>query len=128
MLVMAESEDFDRLFGRLNDDFHEFPQVLAYVKTIWIDKYKEYFVAYCTDTVMHLGNTTLNRAESAHAKLKRYLSSSLENFDTSWAKKHALWVAAYRDKCLLKRVLMLYYKTLSHLNSSFYMALCTLMH
>ena len=39
---------------------------------------------------MHLGNTTLNSAESAHAKLKRYLSSSLGKFDTSWAKIHAL--------------------------------------
>ena len=67
MLVMAESEEeFDRLFGRLNDDFHEFPQVLAYVKTTWIDKCKERFVACWTDTVMHLGNTTSNHAERVH--------------------------------------------------------------
>ena len=39
---------------------------------------------------MHLGNTTSNRAESAHAKLKRYFCSSLENFDTSWEKIHLL--------------------------------------
>ena len=44
MLVMAESEDFERLFARLNDDFRDFPQVLAYVKTTWIDKYKKWFV------------------------------------------------------------------------------------
>ena len=32
--VMGESEeDFVRLFGRLNEDFSDFPQVLAYVKT-----------------------------------------------------------------------------------------------
>ena len=37
-------EEFERLFGRLNDDFHEFPQVFVYVKTTWIDKYKECFV------------------------------------------------------------------------------------
>jgi len=89
MLVMAKSEeDFDQLFSRLNDDFHDFPQVLAYMKTTWIDKYKERFVACWIDTVMHLGNTTSNRAESAQAKLKRYLSSSLGNFDTSWVKIH----------------------------------------
>jgi len=46
MLVIAENEEeFDRLFGRLNDDFREFPQVFAYIKTTWIDKYKEHFVA-----------------------------------------------------------------------------------
>jgi len=72
MLVMAESKDFDRLFRQLNDDFHDFPRVLAYVKTTWIDKYKEQFVTCWTDTIMHLGNTTSNCTESAHAKLKRY--------------------------------------------------------
>ena len=39
---------------------------------------------------MHLGTTTSNRAESAHAKLKKHLCSSLGNFDTSWVKIHAL--------------------------------------
>jgi len=81
---------FDRLFGRRNDDFHDFPQVLACLKTTWIDKYKEWFVACWTDIIMHLENTTSNRDGSAHAKLKRYLYSSLENFDISWAKIHAL--------------------------------------
>jgi len=34
--------------------------------------------------------TYLFRTESAHAKLKRYLGSSFQNFETSWAKIHAL--------------------------------------
>ena len=74
----------------LVDDFRDFPQILAYMKITWIDKYKERFVACWTDTVIHLRNTTSNRDESAHAKLKRDLCSFLENFDTSWAKIHAL--------------------------------------
>ena len=42
LLVIAKSEeDFVRLFGRLNENFHEFPEVLAYMKTAWIDKYKK---------------------------------------------------------------------------------------
>ena len=46
MLVMAESEEeFLQLFGRLKDDFRDFLQVLEYVKTTWLDKYKERFVA-----------------------------------------------------------------------------------
>ena len=33
ILMMAESEeDFVRLFGQLNEDFHEFPKELEYVK------------------------------------------------------------------------------------------------
>ena len=32
----------------------------------------------------------LFRAESAHAKLKTYLGSSFQNFETSWSKIHAL--------------------------------------
>jgi len=61
-LVMAESEEeFVRFFGQLNDDFYDFPQVLTYVKTTWIDKYKERFVACWTDMIMHFGNTTSNR-------------------------------------------------------------------
>jgi len=79
MLLIAESEEeFDRLFGRLNDDFRKFPQVLAYINTTWIDKYKKCFVACWTDIVMHLGNTTSNRAESAHAKMKGVFLHLLE--------------------------------------------------
>ncbi|CAL2224588.1 unnamed protein product [Prunus armeniaca] len=35
---------------------------------------------------MHLGSTTSNRAESAHAKLKRQLRSSQLNFERSWVQ------------------------------------------
>ena len=39
--VTAESEEeSDRLFGRLNNDFRDFPQVLAYVKTTWMTSIK----------------------------------------------------------------------------------------
>ncbi|CAL8159395.1 unnamed protein product [Prunus armeniaca] len=35
---------------------------------------------------MHLGSTISNRAESAHAKLKRQLRSSQLNFERSWVQ------------------------------------------
>jgi len=31
-----------------------------------------------------MGNTTTNRAKSAHARLKKYLSSSMGDFSTNW--------------------------------------------
>jgi len=45
-MVMVESEDeFSRLWGRLKEACHDFSKILEYVKTTWIDKYKERFVA-----------------------------------------------------------------------------------
>ena len=50
---MADTEeDIVQLFGRLNDS-EGFPKLLAYVNSIWIDEYKESFVACWTDTIMH---------------------------------------------------------------------------
>ena len=54
LMVMVDSEkEFSRLWGRLKEDFRDFLNVLEYVRTIWIDKYKERFVACWTDTMMH---------------------------------------------------------------------------
>ena len=58
--MVAESENcFAQLFGQLNVDFREYPQVLANVKTIRIDKYKERFVTCWTDKIIHFKNRTL---------------------------------------------------------------------
>jgi len=35
-----------------------------------------------------MGNTTTNRAESAHARLKKYLSSSMGDLSTNWKSVH----------------------------------------
>jgi alpha-glucosidase len=39
-----------------------------------------------TDRVMHLGNTTTNRAESAHARLKKYVHNSLGDICKNWGE------------------------------------------
>jgi len=62
LMVMVDSEkESSRLWGRLKEDFRDFPKVLEYVKTTWIDKYKERFDTCWTDIVMHFGTTTTNR-------------------------------------------------------------------
>ncbi|KAL7233195.1 hypothetical protein ACSBR1_016929 [Camellia fascicularis] len=48
------------------------------------------FVVAWTDTFMHFGNSTTNRVESSHAKLKRYLGSSQGNFKSNWTRIHNL--------------------------------------
>ncbi|KAI5344218.1 hypothetical protein L3X38_012095 [Prunus dulcis] len=51
---------------------------------------KDRFVAAWIDKCMHFGNTTSNRAEIAHARLKRQLGISQGTFATTWENIHAL--------------------------------------
>jgi len=37
---------------------------------------------------MHMGNTTTNRVESAHNRLKKYLTSSMGDLSTNWKPVH----------------------------------------
>ncbi|KAH1254638.1 hypothetical protein GmHk_04G011038 [Glycine max] len=48
-----------------------------YACQTWVIRHKEKFVKAWTNKVMHLGNTTTNRVESAHWSLKRLLQNSL---------------------------------------------------
>ncbi|XP_038688791.1 uncharacterized protein LOC119987952 [Tripterygium wilfordii] len=52
--------------------------------------YKTYFVATWVDQYLHLGNTTTNRVESSHSKLKKYLSNSVGGFVQSFNKINLL--------------------------------------
>ncbi|KAI8559908.1 hypothetical protein RHMOL_Rhmol04G0212500 [Rhododendron molle] len=63
---------------------------LDYVEKNWLIPYKERFVGVWTDKVMHFGDLTSNRAESAHAALKHQLEHSQYNFDNIWEKMHQL--------------------------------------
>ncbi|KAL5142407.1 Protein FAR1-RELATED SEQUENCE 5 [Glycine soja] len=53
------------------------PMFVDYVKQTWLIPHKEIFV-------MHLGNTTINRIESAHWALKRLLHNSLRDISSVW--------------------------------------------
>ncbi|KAH1239198.1 hypothetical protein GmHk_08G023686 [Glycine max] len=55
-----------------------------YVNETWIIPYKEKFVIVWMNKVMHLGNTTTNRVESAHWALKRVLHNSLGDLCSVW--------------------------------------------
>ncbi|XP_076937851.1 uncharacterized protein LOC143605728 [Bidens hawaiensis] len=71
-------------YKRLHDGFTgKHKRVFDYVNTTWLVKYKEMFVSAWTNQVLHFGNSTTNRVESAHALLKKHLltaKSTLEKF------------------------------------------------
>ncbi|XP_073222978.1 protein FAR-RED ELONGATED HYPOCOTYL 3-like [Cicer arietinum] len=55
-----------------------------YVRDTWLNPHKERFVEAWTNRVLHLGNTTTNRVESAHWSLKRFLEHSKGDFCKAW--------------------------------------------
>ncbi|KAH1232699.1 Protein FAR-RED ELONGATED HYPOCOTYL 3 [Glycine max] len=60
------------------------PMFTDYVNDTWIIPHKEKFITAWTNKVMHLGNTTTNRVESAHWALKRVLQNSVEDLCSVW--------------------------------------------
>ena len=60
------------------------PIFVDYVMVAWLRPHKEKIVRAWTDKVMHLGNTTSNRVEVAHWRLKRILQNSMGNLCFCW--------------------------------------------
>jgi len=66
----------------------KFLKILRYVEKTILDLVKEKFVRFWVNKTMHMGNITTNRAESAHARLKKYLSSSMSELSTNSKSVH----------------------------------------
>ncbi|XP_052736682.1 uncharacterized protein LOC128197877 [Vigna angularis] len=58
------------------------------IANTWIIPYSTYFVQFWTNKVMHLGNTTTNRVESAHWSLKKVLGNSMGDLCSCWDSIH----------------------------------------
>jgi hypothetical protein len=77
--------DFERKY--LPDYLEE----VGYIKTYWLDPYKEKLVKAWVDQHTHFGNVATSRVEGIHALLKSYLKkSTLDLFEAWRAMKHAL--------------------------------------
>ncbi|KAK1262170.1 hypothetical protein QJS04_geneDACA021835 [Acorus gramineus] len=83
-------EEFCRKLQLLEDEFRAFPNELSYLHKTWVVKHRERFVSAWIDKHLHLGNTSTNRVEGHHAKLKRQLQTSIGNFVSSWQTIHNL--------------------------------------
>jgi hypothetical protein len=64
----------------------QWPEFVQYVESTVLGPVKEKFVRVWTDKVIHLGNTTTNMVESSHARLKKYLLSSLGDISKYWER------------------------------------------
>lgn len=62
----------------------KYPYLLKYVESIILDQVNEKIVCARTDQVKHLGNTTRNRVESAHATLKNWLGNAKGGLYRDW--------------------------------------------
>ncbi|KAK9166756.1 hypothetical protein Scep_001947 [Stephania cephalantha] len=70
---------------RMNDMRCEFGNVkglIEYLDNTWLKNYKEKFVSAWTNRIIHFGETTTQRVESAHSILKLHLWNSQANFET----------------------------------------------
>jgi len=88
-IVDSETEEayIDKLI-RFKVVCAKFPKFLDYVEKTILDPVKEKFVRFWVDKNLHMGNATTNIDESAHARLKTYLSSSMGDLSTNWKSVH----------------------------------------
>ena len=88
-IVDSETEEaYIDNWTRFKVVYAKFPKFLDYVEKTILDPFKEKFVRFWVDKNLHMGNTTTNRAESAQAQLKKYLSSSMGDLSTNWQSVH----------------------------------------
>ncbi|KAH6777766.1 hypothetical protein C2S51_009078 [Perilla frutescens var. frutescens] len=73
LVVLAETEArYEKMLRRFQEDYATNPTIVSYAIDNWIVPYKERF------------------AEGAHAKLKRFLGTSIDNLEACWEKIHDL--------------------------------------
>ncbi|KAH1193792.1 hypothetical protein GmHk_19G054753 [Glycine max] len=77
-------QQFDECLKKFEIACAPWPMFVDYVKETWIIPHKEKFVSAWTNKVMHLGNTTTNKVESAHSSLKRLLQNSIGDLCSVW--------------------------------------------
>ncbi|MCL7032996.1 hypothetical protein MKW94_024657, partial [Papaver nudicaule] len=88
-LVVAPSEsEYYSCLRELESDFSDAQTLLNYVKDAWLNPFKDRFVAAWTDLYVHLGNTSTNRAEGAHLRLKKQLNAANYGIQGMWKAMH----------------------------------------
>ena len=69
----------------------EYLKQVGYIKTFWLEQYKEKFMKAWVDQHAHFGNTATSRVEGIHALMKSHLKKSTLDLFKAWrAIKHAL--------------------------------------
>ncbi|KAJ3455099.1 hypothetical protein MRS44_013699 [Fusarium solani] len=88
----ADEETFDRRVKGFEERYlPQYLEEVGYIKTNWLDLYKEKLVKAWVDRYPHFGNVVTSRVEGIHALLKSHLKrSTLDLFEAWRAVKHAL--------------------------------------
>ncbi|XP_057456297.1 uncharacterized protein LOC130747376 [Lotus japonicus] len=94
-VMYAESaEEFNAGMDFLRSLVEEHYDLMNYIKETWL-LIKHKFVKYAIDRYMHMGNTTTNRVEGAHAKLKACIKDSKSDMCAAWAAMNRCTLLQY---------------------------------
>lgn len=92
-IMRSPDEDtfFERVRGFEKQYLLDYLQEVGYIKTTWLDPYKEKLVKAWVDRYPHFDNVVTSRVEGIHGLLKSHLkTSTLDLFEAWRAMKHAL--------------------------------------
>ncbi|XP_012828264.1 PREDICTED: uncharacterized protein LOC105949507 [Erythranthe guttata] len=81
-LVESETEEeYECNYSEIVSLYGQYQKLITYINETWLI-YKERFVKCWTNNIVHFGNTTTNRVESAHRASKRWIQTSTGAMDT----------------------------------------------
>ncbi|KAI5399389.1 hypothetical protein KIW84_064662 [Lathyrus oleraceus] len=84
-VVWASDEvEYGQRLHQLEQACVDYSGFINYVKDTWLTPHRHRFVGAWINRVLHLGNTTTNRVESAHWKLKQMLGNSIDDMVKCW--------------------------------------------
>ncbi|KAL5165409.1 hypothetical protein HKD37_18G050537 [Glycine soja] len=84
LMDCLSEQEFDDCLMKFEITCLTWPMFVDYVKQTWLIPHMQRFVKVWMNKVMHLGNTTTNRVQSAHWALKRLLQISLGDLCSVW--------------------------------------------
>lgn len=97
LMVSPSESEYDSCLRELESDYCDAETLLSYVKDIWLNPFKDRFVAAWTDLYVHLGNTSTKRAEGAHSRLKKQLNAANYDIQGMWKAMHPLINLQFTD-------------------------------
>ena len=83
VIYADDLEKLDAAWDALNDSYgDEHPEQVTYLERTWLCPYKQKFIKYYTNQVLHFGNVITSRVERSHSTLKRQLGFSTGDLKT----------------------------------------------
>jgi hypothetical protein len=97
ILDAQTKEDYAEAVVEFRKACEKWPIFLTYVQRTILDTDETKVAKAWTNEIMHFGNTTTNRAESAHSLLKKYLSDGNGDFVKVWEACEKILVIHFSD-------------------------------